>query len=48
MFRPDTKFCTYYPRLPNFLVGGLLSDDTPAMATGRLRVEALLTDLAVG
>ena len=42
LFRPDTKCCTYHPRLPNFLVGALLSDDSPAMAEGRGRVEAKL------
>lgn len=38
-FRPDTKCCTYFPRLPNFLVGALLSDDRPGLAEGRRRVE---------
>ena len=39
-FRPDTKCCTFHPRLPNYLVGGILSDDTPAGAEGRRRMEA--------
>jgi Fe-S-cluster containining protein len=39
LFRPDTKCCTYYPRLPNFLVGALLSDDRPELAEGRRRME---------
>jgi Fe-S-cluster containining protein len=39
LFRADTKCCTYHPRLPNYLVGALLSDDSPAMAEGRRRVE---------
>ncbi|MBU8895086.1 hypothetical protein DRW03_02350 [Corallococcus sp. H22C18031201] len=39
LFRPDTKCCTYYPRLPNYLVGALLADDSPAMAEGRRRIE---------
>jgi Fe-S-cluster containining protein len=38
-FRPDTKCCTYYPRLPNYLVGALLSDERPELAEGRRRVE---------
>ncbi|XXY49127.1 hypothetical protein WME91_54880 [Sorangium sp. So ce269] len=42
LFRPDTKCCTFYPRLPNYLVGALLSDDDPSMAEGRRRVEAKL------
>ncbi|WP_434388580.1 hypothetical protein [Melittangium boletus] len=42
LFRPDTKCCTYYPRLPNFLVGALLSDDRPELAEGRRRMEEKL------
>lgn len=38
LFRADTKCCTYQPRLPNFLLGALLSDDDPALAEGRRRV----------
>src|SRR5207248_709352 len=41
-FHPDVKCCTYHPKLPNFLVGGLLSDGTPALAEGRRRVEAVI------
>jgi hypothetical protein len=41
-FRPDVKCCTYHPRLPGYLVGGLLSDDSPELAEGRRRVEALI------
>src|SRR6476661_2494548 len=39
LFRPDTKCCTYHPKLPNYLVGALLSDEDPAMAEGRRRIE---------
>ncbi|RKG84136.1 hypothetical protein [Corallococcus terminator] len=39
LFRPDTKCCTYYPRLPNYLIGALLSDDSKEMAEGRRRIE---------
>jgi Fe-S-cluster containining protein len=39
-FRPDTKCCTFHPRLPNYLVGAILSDDTSAGAEGRRRVAA--------
>ena len=42
LFRPDTKCCTYHPRLPNFLVGALLADPRPELAAGRARVEAKL------
>src|SRR5262249_55419500 len=38
-FNPQTKCCTYLPRLPNFLVGGILADETPEMAPGRASVE---------
>lgn len=41
-FRPDTKCCTFHPRLPNYLVGALLSDERPALAEGRRRVEEKL------
>ncbi|MBF5042149.1 hypothetical protein FGE12_07060 [Aggregicoccus sp. 17bor-14] len=37
-FRPDTKCCTYHPRLPNYLVGAILADTDPAMAEGRRRI----------
>lgn len=37
-FRPDTKCCTFHPRLPNYLVGAILSSDEPAHAEGRRRV----------
>lgn len=39
-FRPDTKCCTFHPRLPGYLVGGVLEDATPAGAEGRRRMEA--------
>jgi hypothetical protein len=35
-FRADTKCCTYHPRLPNYLVGAILSEGG---AEGRRRVE---------
>lgn len=37
-FRPDTKCCTYHPRLPNYLVGGLLADPDPQWAEGQRRM----------
>jgi Fe-S-cluster containining protein len=39
-FRPDTKCCTFHPRLPNYLLGAILTSDDPALAEGRRRVEA--------
>ncbi|HYO74436.1 MAG TPA: hypothetical protein VEU33_51010 [Archangium sp.] len=38
LFRPDTKCCTYYPKLPNYLVGALLSDTREELGEGRRRV----------
>ena len=37
-FRPDTKCCTYYPSLPNYLVGAILSDPDPALDDGKRRI----------
>jgi len=39
-FRPDTKCCTFHPRLPNYLVGAMLTTDDPALAEGRRRMTA--------
>jgi hypothetical protein len=39
-FHPETKCCTYLPRLPNFLVGRVLADDDPALSAGRASVRA--------
>jgi Fe-S-cluster containining protein len=39
-FRPDTKCCTFQPRLPNFLVGAVLRDGDPALAEGARRIRA--------
>jgi Fe-S-cluster containining protein len=41
-FRPDTKCCTYHPRLPNYLVGALLADANPSLAEGQRRVRERL------
>lgn len=42
LFNPQTKCCTYLPRLHNYLVGMILMDEDPAMARGRITVEARL------
>lgn len=39
-FRPDAKCCTYHPRIPNYLVGALLSDPRPELEEGRRRMRA--------
>lgn len=38
-FDPATKCCTYVPRLPNFLVGAVLADESPDNAPGRATIE---------
>ena len=37
-FAPDTKCCTFNPRLPNYIVGAILSDNDPAMEEGKQRI----------
>jgi Fe-S-cluster containining protein len=39
-FRPDTKCCTFEPRLPSYLVGAILADERPDLAEGRRRIRA--------
>jgi hypothetical protein len=38
-FDDSTKCCTYQPKLPNFLVGAMLEDDSAAFAPGRASIE---------
>ncbi|MCI0561153.1 MAG: hypothetical protein MN733_21925 [Nitrososphaera sp.] len=37
-FSRETKCCTYYPSIPNYLIGALLNDTDPAMKEGRTRI----------
>jgi len=37
-FSTDSKCCTHYPNLPNYLVGGILSTTTPELEAGRYRI----------
>jgi hypothetical protein len=37
-FDPTTKCCTYWPMLPNYLVGAILADESPGLAEGKRRV----------
>jgi hypothetical protein len=47
-FHPETKCCTYVPALPNFLIGRILGDKDPALASGRATVkERLKSGVAV-
>lgn len=39
-FNPQVKCCTYLPKLPNFLVGRILADDTPEAQQGLASVIA--------
>lgn len=41
-FSPNTKCCTYLPRLANFTVGEILADTDPANAAGRSTLDARL------
>ncbi len=41
-FHPDIKCCTYHPRMPNFLVGAILTDATPEGAEGARRVRQII------
>src|SRR5947208_9693702 len=43
-FDPSTKCCTYLPVLPNFLVGRMLTDDSPEFTRGRVTLEARLAE----
>ncbi|MBU51169.1 MAG: hypothetical protein CL920_20980 [Deltaproteobacteria bacterium] len=38
-FQPDLKCCTFQPSIPNYLIGGLLSDERPLFAEGQRRVK---------
>jgi hypothetical protein len=44
-FKPASKCCTYWPELPNFLVGRILADEDPALAAGRARVAGSLQSI---
>lgn len=37
-FSPSTKCCTFTPRIPNYMVGGILNDTSPEMEEGRSRI----------
>ncbi len=41
-FRADTKCCTYFPQLPNYLVGAILSDASPEMEEGKRRLRRII------
>jgi hypothetical protein len=41
-FSPATKCCTYYPSMPNYLVGGVLESRGRDLAGGRRRMRAVI------
>jgi hypothetical protein len=41
-FSAESKCCTYYPRVPNYLVGGLLADPGSHLDEGRRRLERII------
>jgi hypothetical protein len=43
-FRPDTKCCSFLPRLANFIVGAVLNDRSPETDIGRSSVEARIDE----
>lgn len=42
-FSKETKCCTFYPTLPNYLVGGLLGDEDPLNKEGIEKVRQIIT-----
>lgn len=44
LFRADTKCCTFHPKIPNYLLGGLLSDSRPELAEGQRRIRQRIVD----
>jgi Fe-S-cluster containining protein len=41
-FRSDTKCCTYWPQLPNYLVGAILADPSPEQEEGKKRLRKII------
>jgi hypothetical protein len=38
-YNPKTKCCTYQPDIPNYLIGGMLEDNSSKLETGRARIK---------
>jgi hypothetical protein len=38
----DTKCCSYYPQLPNFLIGGLLHDNDESLSIGQNKIKLII------
>jgi hypothetical protein len=43
-FAPDTKCCTFTPRLPNYLAGAFFADPDPMLDEGRRRLHQAITE----
>ncbi len=43
-FAPDTKCCTYFPHIPNFLAGAVFVDDDPSLEQGRDRLRKCIKE----
>lgn len=43
-FTPQGKCCTYFPAIPNYLIGSLLSDKSAAMKEGVSRVKEIINN----
>ncbi|MDF2694295.1 MAG: hypothetical protein K0S65_2678, partial [Labilithrix sp.] len=41
-FNSSTKCCTYWPDLPNYLVGAILADTSPGTAEGQRRIQSAI------
>ncbi len=41
-FDHETKCCTFWPILPNYLVGAILADESPGMAEGKRRIQSAI------
>ena len=43
-FHSDTKCCTFYPKLPNYLVGAILADNSESMLLGKNKILNAVND----
>lgn len=41
-FSPDVKCCSFFPRIPNYLLGALFANQDPAFDEGRERVKKII------
>jgi hypothetical protein len=43
-FNKETKCCTFFPQLPNYLVGAILADPSPEMEEGKKRIREVIAN----